>query len=118
MRHVHKHEFKCPCCAENLINANFVDRLNAAREKAKRAFIITSGYRCEDHNVSIGGSVNSAHIAGLGADIRAETAHDRHEIMVALLSCGFNRIGIYERHIHVDQSEVLPQRVLWYGRYK
>jgi hypothetical protein len=31
----------------------------------------------------------------------------------ALLTAGFNRIGISNRFIHVDVDEELPQNVIW-----
>ena len=33
-----------------------------------RPLLISSGYRCHDLNVSIGGAVNSAHVLGMAAD--------------------------------------------------
>jgi len=110
-------EFKCPCCGKNETSPELIKRLDVAREIAKVKFIITSGYRCEKHNAFIKGSKNSSHLKGLAADILCVNPDTRYIILKALLQAGFNRIGIYEKHIHVDIDYTKPHGVVWLGKY-
>lgn len=45
--------------------------LEAVRSLIGQPLLVTSGYRCEALNQRIGGSVSSAHVQGLAADILA-----------------------------------------------
>ena len=67
--HFKKEEFMCKCgCKTNLINMKIIHILENLREMVKKPIIITSGYRCYNHNKKIGGKENSAHLFGLAAD--------------------------------------------------
>ena len=62
-------ELECKCCGQCLISDDLLGRLNQAREMAGIPFIITSGYRCQNHNDKVGGKPNSAHTTGQAVDI-------------------------------------------------
>ena len=106
-------EFDCPCCGVNMMQQDFVDRLDKAREIAGIPFRITSGYRCPRHNAQVGGVPHSAHIKGLAADIEAFEAGERWKIITALIKAGFVRLGIGKNFIHVDCDLAKPQKVIW-----
>jgi len=94
----------------------FSYRLDTAREKAGVPFIITSGFRTPDENDAIASSVkDSAHLTGKAVDLRVIDGLHRFYIVKGLIEAGFNRIGIYTRHIHVDVDESKPQDVVWVG---
>ena len=95
-------EFDCPCCGKNNISKDLIDKLNVARYMAKTAFVINSGYRCEKHNKSVGGSKDSSHLKGLAVDIKATSGTKRFIIAKALFDAGFDRIGIVKTFIHCD----------------
>lgn len=86
--------------------------LDEARGKAGIPFVITSGYRTKEHNKEVGGVEGSSHTTGDAVDISAKTSSSKFAIMKALLEVGFNRIGLYETHIHCDISNK-TQNVLW-----
>lgn len=86
--------------------AELVYRLDAAREIAGVPFVLTSTWRPGD----VG-----AHPKGTGADIRCSGSSARFRIVSALIEAGFTRIGIYDRHIHVDVDESAPELVMWIG---
>jgi zinc D-Ala-D-Ala carboxypeptidase len=88
----------------------FVWFLDKARHEAGVPFVLTE-------TVAEGGShvENSAHGRGLAVDIRCRDSHTRFRILRGLLHVGFNRIGIYDRHCHVDYDSSLPQQVAWLG---
>lgn len=58
---------------------------------------------------------HSSHVTGHAVDIRAWQSRDRFYILEALFAVGFNRIGIYDRHIHVDTSSNHDPDVVWMG---
>ncbi len=89
----------------------FVARLDAARELAGVAFVITCGLRV----VGTSKVQGSAHEAGWAVDIRCSSSHQRFRILRALFAVGFTRVGVYDKHIHVDADPTKPQEVAWVG---
>ena len=79
-----------------------VERLEELRSAAKRPLVITSGYRCREHNRAVGGSPTSLHMLGLAVDISADS-----EAQALLAKCagelGFSEIirGGRKRYIHL-----------------
>ena len=68
--HFSQAEMCCPCCAVNLCQQSLLDALEAFRAIAGKPVIVTSGYRCPEHNKAVGGAKNSQHTQGLAADIK------------------------------------------------
>lgn len=87
--------------------------LDKARHYARIPFIITSGPRCHDHNIEVGGSKTSEHITGQAADVRAQTSRERFFIVDAALKTGFERIGIGRDFIHLGLSPNHDSQVIW-----
>jgi len=108
-------EFNCKC-GKNKINFDFVNKLNQARIYSDFPYVINSGFRCRKHNKEVGGSETSSHLKGLAVDIRAETSRSRYLILKGLIKAKFNRIGIGENFIHVDDDKEKEQNLIW--RYK
>lgn len=96
------------------MDSRLVDKLDFARSLAKVPFIITQG-RPGLHSPS---SITGAHPKGLAVDIACTRSHDRMKMVAAAIIAGFKRIGVYDRHIHLDIDETLPQEVLWWGKSK
>lgn len=88
------------------LDAELVQMLDWAREKAGIAFVITSGLRDGDPR---------AHGRGHAVDLRCRRSRARLKIVQALLDVGFRRIGIYDKHVHADNDPSLPQSVMWWG---
>lgn len=97
------------------LKEDFVEKLDMARGIAGVPFIITSGYRSEAQNEAVGGIKDSEHITGYGVDLAATDNEKRHKILDALYTTGFERIGIYDRHIHVGDSPTHPRPRTWVG---
>ena len=106
-------EMACPCCGRADMNRDFMGKLNALREACGFSLNINSGYRCPDHNAKIGSKVNSAHVRGRAADIACTDSHKRFVIISEALELGFKRIGVGSSFIHIDDSDELPQGVIW-----
>ena len=96
----------------------FAVRLDHARERSWVKYRITSGYRSAQENQEVGGVPDSAHVKGLGVDLAADNSTDRCQILKGLFAVGFKRIGVYDKHIHVDDDKTKPQDVIWIGLSK
>jgi zinc D-Ala-D-Ala carboxypeptidase len=83
-------------------------RLDVARRLADTPFTLTSTFRASDAR---------SHGKGLAVDIHCIHSGVRYKILNSLLAAGFNRIGIYANHIHVDLDSSLPGELVWYGTY-
>ena len=97
-----------------LMDKQFIEQLQKAREIAGIPFVINSGYRTREYNKFIGGVPNSAHTKGKAADIAIKNDRERYIVLNALILAGFKRIGIYKTFIHCDNDDSLPMRVIWY----
>jgi hypothetical protein len=92
------------------LDPDFVWMLDQARHIAGCPFVLTE-------TVAKGGShvKNTAHQRGLAVDIRCHNSRPRFRILLGLIRVGFTRIGVYDRHIHVDMDDSLVQEVVWTG---
>jgi len=115
MRHFKIKEFLCPCCGQGVeeMSKGLLYMLDTARDIAGIPFIITSGFRCHEHNKEVGGSPASSHLEGVAADIKADTSRKRYLIVKALIQAGFNRIGIGKNFVHVDLDLDKTDSLMW-----
>ena len=97
---------------EYKMDADFLAKLDKAREFAKVPFVINSAYRSPEHAESIK-NPTSSHIKGLAVDIKATDSRTRYTVLNALIQVGFNRIGIADTFIHVDDDKDKSQQVIW-----
>jgi uncharacterized protein YcbK (DUF882 family) len=98
---------------EYKMDADFLAKLDKARELANIPFTINSAYRNADQNARAGGKPNSSHLKGLAVDIRANDSSTRYIVLNALISVGFNRIGVASSFIHVDDDKEKANNVIW-----
>lgn len=114
-KHFKEKEYTCKCgCGYSDISAELLDKLDKARELAGIPFVLTSGLRCEKHNVNVGGAKSSAHVTGEAVDIKAVDSRSRSIILNACIKAGFNRIGLHKSFIHVDVAKDKDQDVVWF----
>ena len=97
---------------EYKMDVDFLIKLDKAREFAKVPFVINSAYRSPEHAESIK-NPTSSHIKGLAVDIKATDSRTRYKVLNALMHVGFNRIGIADTFIHVDDDKDKSQQVIW-----
>ena len=97
---------------EYKMDVDFLVKLDKAREFAKVPFVINSAYRSPEHKESIK-NPTSSHIKGLAVDIKATDSRTRYKVLNALMHVGFNRIGIADTFIHVDDDKDKSQKVIW-----
>lgn len=119
MQYFKPEEFACQCgkCGKGFaeMQPSLLSKLNQARQLAGVPFIITSAYRCEEHNRNVGGKPNSAHIRGYAVDIKITNSSNAMSILKGLIEVGFNRIGYNSRlkFFHADCDPSLPQEVFF-----
>ena len=92
--------------------------LDYMRTKYGSPITITSSYRAHTGERS---SAHEVDARGLwqGVDIRVSTSRSRFGLVGAALKAGFRRIGVYNRHIHLDIAEEgFAQDVIWLGQSK
>lgn len=109
VEHFREQEFDHP----DRIDEILVYLLDRVRQLAAHPIHITSDVRPEDSD--------SSHADGLAVDISDNADGDplgsrwRFLVLRAAYDAGFHRIGIYDRHIHLDISEDRPEDVCWIG---
>lgn len=113
-------EFDCHgvgCCNETLVDMQLVEYLQKIRDHFGKPIIISSGYRCERHNRSVGGATASKHKAGMAADIMIAGVSPS-EVAKYAESIGVKGIGLYETakdgyFVHIDTR---ASKSFWYGQ--
>lgn len=104
-------EFKNP----DAMSPRLLLLLDRARALAEVPFVITDSWRVDDPDE------HSAHELGAAVDIQCHNSYLRYRIVASLLEVGFERVGVYDRHIHADIatiSEGFPEPRMWVGRSK
>jgi len=120
MNHFDIEEFSSPDKpgSGRFMDKDFLENLDKAREIAGTCFVISSGYRTEEHNKKVGGSKTSSHLDGLAVDIECNNSVERHLIIDSLYQMGFSRIGVAKTFIHVDCSGDKPDVHYLYTDYR
>lgn len=126
--HFDSKEFACPCCGKDDINKEFVERLEKLFAACQAScIIISSGVRCPDYSVSVGGYRNDMHVNKGAADLIVYRNGDnggRGEPMSSFAVCAiaedlglFNGIAVIdEAYVHLDIRGVIPySNSKWYG---
>lgn len=95
-------EFECKRhCQAVKIDPELARRLQRLRDEAGVPLVITSGYRCPEHNKNVGGASNSQHLYGTAADLKSKLPPtELHRMADKIFSDG--GLGLYSWGIHVD----------------
>ncbi len=120
IRYFRPREFASPDAFGSGINIDpsIVIICDVTRNIVKVPLIILSGIRTAKYNRKIKGSKNSAHLRGYAVDIRALSPRLKFNIVNTALFLKVRRIGVYEKHVHLDTDPNLMQDIIWYGKYK
>jgi uncharacterized protein YcbK (DUF882 family) len=113
-KHFRREEFACQgndCCGHSSpISPVLLYALEKLRSLCgDRAIHVNSGFRCNKHNVAVGGSEGSQHTLGLAADIAVP--HDMTPQQLANMAKiipEIKGIGLYSTWVHVDVREGSP----------
>lgn len=121
-KHFNLKEFQCGmgagcwhCNGKSFISPQLALMLEDIREVTGRPIRILSGYRCEGHNIDIGGSTNSAHVVGFAADLAVPEGLNFtqfHEACLSVVKRYHGGCGAYpsQKFVHVDVRCVPPDR--------
>ncbi len=98
-------EFHCRHCQQVKLDSELLNKLQELRTLLNRAIVITSGFRCEEHNTAVGGAPGSLHMQGKAADIAIRpTGLTASKLLEKCNEIGFTGIGVYAEQgfVHVD----------------
>ncbi len=119
-RNFSRSEFECKCgCGQAEMSDMFMTLLQNLRTKCATPFVISSGYRCPDHNDAVSGSGRDGpHTTGKACDIsiRGELAWI---VLAHAMRTGLPGIGIKQhgdgRFIHLDMlsNDTHPRPRVW-----
>lgn len=119
IRHFKPEEFVKP----DILRWEMIRKLDELRDRCGFALRITSSYRDPEHNTKVGGVPESSHCvapdgmySGIDISIDSVGGSGIFQLVRNAFTVGFNRIGIYPKHIHLDVESRLLQQVLWIGQ--
>lgn len=102
------------CCTYNGypgIDYEFVHALDELRHKCGFPFVITSGYRSENHPDEAKKETPGQHTKGIAADIKVRNGAERRTVVEQALKMGFRGIGVAKTFVHVDMRD--GPAVMW-----
>ena len=102
-----------PSCSLQDMHQDFMKKLDSARRIAGIPFVLNSAFRSEDWEKAHKRKGTSSHCEGRAVDIRCNSERNKFIIVDALTKAGFNRIGIANTYIHVDDSPTHTPKVIW-----
>lgn len=106
-------EMECKCsrpeCVEQRIDVELIDRLDKLRQAAQSPVYVHSAYRCEAHNVAIGGAPKSQHVLGRAVDI-STSRQTPIELREKIAKHLFKAIGTAKNFLHLDLREDKERR--------
>lgn len=124
-------EFACPCCKKTNPSPLLVKILDATRE-VLGPLRVNSGYRCPEHNKSVGGKKSSYHLfrdgVCLAADISYPDPTKRHgehilRLYVELENAARRHgvaygLGLYNSFCHIDtRGEAEPGKMARWSQF-
>ena len=113
-------EFDCHgsgCCTQTKVDEKLVELLQKIRDHFGKPVQVSSAYRCETHNKSVGGATGSRHKSGEAADIYISGVKPA-EIAKYAESIGILGIGLYETDVdgHFVHIDTRTTKSFWYGQ--
>ena len=99
---------RLPNGIEENIEALVDEVLDPARRKLGKPIVVNSGYRCQKHNLEVGGVKNSQHMVGEAADITCADVPRLKQIIVE--NGKFDQLIDYGTFLHVSWKRNGPNR--------
>ena len=103
-------ELTCHCgCGQMEMDSEFMVKLVSMRRTLGFPFYITSGYRCPEHNVKVGGTTTGPHTTGRAVDITLTSDHAAQLIELGFKEGYIKGLGVHMpgrndqiKFIHID----------------
>ena len=111
-QHFDRSEFACQCgCLFDTVDIELIEALEVVREHFAAPVTITSGCRCIDHNMKVGGSYDSQHTKGRAADfkVQGKTPQEVYDFLCRTYPDRYG-IGLYDSWVHFDSRS---QKARW-----
>lgn len=107
-------EVQCKCshptCHYTLISPNVLQAFNRVRKQFKTPLHINSGFRCQSHNIEVGGAPKSRHTRGLAIDIsHDEFLESDKKRLLEILKRHFDKVIVYNTFYHCHNLEEIKQ---------
>lgn len=105
--HFSEEEMQCPCCEALIYDPELIKAAERLRGYLNKSMIVTSGYRCKDHDTKISG-VSGVHCTGKAMDFYVPKMSNREVWEAIETSCPgvFQGVGSYpdtnNQVIHID----------------
>ncbi len=121
MKHFKLEEFACKHCGQVQMDETFLEKLDELRERCGFPFVITSGYRCPEHNRVVSNTgLLGPHTTGRAADVKVRGRQAMLLIYEALDMGVFTGIGLNQkgtgRYVHLDtlaNGPNSPRPTIW-----
>ena len=116
-------EFQCKCgCGQAEMSGAFMDLIQGLRDRCLFPFVISSGYRCPDHNDAVSGSGRDGpHTTGKACDISV-SGEPAWILLYHAMKAGMPGVGVKQHgttwFIHLDMlsNDTHPRPRVWsYG---
>ena len=102
--HFKSSEFACKCgCGASKVDSELMAVLELLRVYYNAPVTVTSGYRCPDHNQTVGGAKASKHMEGIAADVKVKgiTPDEVYHFLDSLFPESYG-LGLYKGWVHID----------------
>ena len=110
MNYFKRKEFACKCnCGFDTVDYELLVLCNEVREFEGQPVNISSGCRCEIHNLTIGGAPKSQHLFGRAADLMVDDPELTYKWLCRQYPDRYG-FGIYDTFVHVDTRTNGPAR--------
>jgi len=107
-----RNEFKCNCgkCDYDTVDAELVVVVQGLRDHFNAPVKVTSGNRCPDYNIKVGGAKNSYHPRGRAADVQVAGVmpDDVYAYLVTKYPDQYG-IGKYHSFTHIDTRSTMAR---------
>jgi zinc D-Ala-D-Ala carboxypeptidase len=120
--HFTQKELACRHCGDHKINFNFMNQLESLRIEYEHPMMLTSAYRCPEHNAKISSTgIGGPHTTGKAVDIQV-CGESAYKLIRLAIKHGFTGIGLCqkgpyeERFVHLDtltKEDGAPRPRIW-----
>ena len=101
VKHFRRDEFRCRCCGDERMQDDFVRKLDDLRERCGFPFIVSSGYRCAEHNQRVSSTGPAGpHTTGRAVDVLLHGQEAFRVLTQCVLGGWMTGIGLHQRGSH------------------